>query len=170
MKYVEALNAADKKEQNEKWLFLAGGITGTPDWQADMCDRLKDVPNLVVFNPRRANFPIHDPQAAEQQIAWEWGHLKAADAISFWFPANQIQPIALFELGRWSTPSKPVLKPFADNSLKLEVVPKPIFVGVDADYPRRQDVEIQLGLERPGLKIVYSLADLAAKIKEWMKG
>ena len=168
MQYVEALDTRLSKSPHEKWLFLAGGINGCEDWQAEMRSKLEDVINLILFNPRRADFPINDPSAAVDQIGWEWKHLKLADAISFWFTKDTIQPITLFELGRWSTPHKPAIKPFANDSLKIDVEPKPIFVGVDANYPRRLDIAIQLSLERPGLKVVYSLADLACQIKEWV--
>ena len=41
---------------------------------------------------------------------------------------------------------------------------KPIFIGVDPKYQRRQDVEIQTKLARPEIEIVYSLEDLANQI------
>ena len=170
MQYVEALNTKVRKEPHEKWLFLAGGITNVSDWQAVMRSKLEHVDNLIVFNPRREKFPMDDPNASAEQIAWEWKHLKMADAISFWFAKDTLQPIVLFELGRWSTPHKPVLKPFADNSFKVTVDPKPIFVGVDPEYPRKQDVEIQLALERPSVKVVYSLLDLVRQIEGWANG
>ena len=31
--------------------------------------------DLVVFNPKRENFPIDDPNAAYEQIAWEFSWL-----------------------------------------------------------------------------------------------
>ncbi len=37
----------------------------------------------VLLNPRRKNFPRHDPAAAEQQIKWEYNHLRVAPAILF---------------------------------------------------------------------------------------
>jgi hypothetical protein len=41
---------------------------------------------------------------------------------------------------------------------------KLIVIGMDPAYPRRQDVEIQMKLIRPDIKIVYSLSDLAEEI------
>jgi len=105
--------------------------------------------NLVLLNPRRANFPIDDPNAAEKQIAWEHRHLRLANAILFWFPYETLCPIVLYELGAWSN------------------VGKVIFVGVHPDYKRRQDVEVQTRLAKPWVKIVYSLQDLAQQVKEW---
>jgi hypothetical protein len=37
---------------------------------------------------------------------------------------------------------------------------------MDPKYPRRFDVEVQMGLDRPDIKIVYSLEDLSASISE----
>jgi hypothetical protein len=127
-------------------LFLAGGITGCPDWQATMRALLADGP-YTLLNPRRAAFPIHDPTAAEAQIAWEHAHLRKADAILFWFAAEQLQPIALYELGAWS------------------MTQKPLFVGVHPDYARRQDVEIQTRLTRPEVIVAHTLESLAQQVK-----
>jgi hypothetical protein len=129
-------------------LFLAGGITGCPDWQENIVHLLKDT-NARIFNPRRANFPIHDPSAAKNQIAWEYYYLANCDHISFWFPKESLCPIVLFELGRWS----------AQHG-------KFIYVGMNPEYQRRQDVEIQMHMERTTLDIVYTLHDLASQIIE----
>lgn len=130
-------------------IFLAGGITDCPDWQQEMRGLLVDT-NFVLFNPRRENFPIHDPNAAKEQIGWEYRHLGMADEILFWFPCETLCPIVLFELGRWS---------FRPSQKE-----KPIHIGVHPDYSRRQDVEIQIGLIRPEVGIVYSLETLAQKV------
>jgi len=145
MIYVEALDSL--VATTELSVFLAGGITGCPDWQQDMRKLLQDT-DLILFNPRRANFPIGDPGAALEQIAWEHYHLRTASAILFWFPRETLCPIVLYELGAWS---------MAD---------KPIFVGVHPDYPRRKDVEIQTQLVRPEVKVVYSLEDLAQQVRK----
>jgi hypothetical protein len=148
---VEALNEHEPGPLPS--LFLAGGITGCPDWQREMVHRLHDVP-AVLLNPRRANFPIDDPTAARAQIDWEFRHLRQADAILFWFPRETLCPITLYELGAWSL--------YRDQH-----GPKPLFIGAHPDYPRRQDVEIQTGLVRPKLRIVHALSDLAASVKQW---
>ena len=150
MRYVEAFEEWDGKYLG---LFIAGGITGCPNWQQVLCSLLADrsFPGVVI-NPRRDNFPIHDPNAAREQITWEFRHLKAAHMISFWFAAETIQPIVLYELGAWAR------------------YPKPIFVGVHPKYPRRQDVEIQLELARPGTPIATSLERLANQVANDAKG
>ena len=56
-------------------VFLAGGITGCPDWQSDIVKMLSDT-DLTLLNPRRADFPIGDPDAAFDQIQWEHNALR----------------------------------------------------------------------------------------------
>jgi len=146
MRYIEALD--NPKDDGTQMVFLAGGITGCPDWQQEIVELLKDT-NLTLLNPRRAHFPIGNPNAAQEQIEWEHDHLKMGDAILFWFPCETICPIVLYELGAWS------------------MTDKPIFVGVHPDYSRRQDVEIQTGLVRPEVNVVYSLEALAAEVRSW---
>lgn len=130
---------------DEDSIFLAGGITNCPDWQQDMVSLLQDS-DLTLLNPRRKDFPIGDPNAALKQIAWEHNQLRNADKILFWFPHETLCPIVLYELGAWT------------------VSDKPIFIGVDPDYEKRQDVEIQTQLVRPKLEIVYSEWDLARQV------
>jgi hypothetical protein len=159
MIYVEAPNDFVWKINPDNYLpgrkilkvFLAGGITGTPDWQTEIMNTLKIMPdNLVLFNPRRKNFPIHDSSAAETQIRWEFNKLREAHLISFWFPKETLNPIVLFELGAHSTTDKPLV------------------VGVHPQYARKQDVEIQMSLVRPHLKIVYSLDEVVEGIKSFL--
>lgn len=149
MEYIEALTIG-LVESGRKSIFLAGGITSCPDWQQEMVDLLRCT-ELVLFNPRRKDFPINDPTAAVQQITWEHNHLKKADAILFWFPKETLCPIVLYELGAWSM------------SDKL------IFVGVHPSYQRRQDIEIQTRLVRPEVEIVYTLPLLALQVYHWIK-
>lgn len=149
MKYIEAV--ADfklvKPTLLNKRIFLAGGITGCPDWQGEMVELLSST-KLTLLNPRRQNFPIGDPNAALEQITWEHEALRAAARILFWFPRETICPIVLYELGAWSMSYKP------------------IYVGMHPDYPRRQDVEIQTKLAKPEVEIVYSLEELASQVIE----
>lgn len=145
MKYYEAPNKII--ECNEPRLFLAGGITGCPDWQQEMRTLLYTT-DLTLLNPRRKDFPIGDPDAALEQIKWEFDMLRVVNAILFWFPEETLCPIVLYELGAWS------------------MTDKPIFVGIHPNYARRQDVEIQTYLARSDVEIVYSLTDLANQIKE----
>lgn len=131
-------------------VFLAGGITNCPDFQSEICDKLKGHPDdLIVFNPRRANFPMHDPSAAEAQIKWEFNYLRKASIISFWFPRETLCPIVLYELGAHS------------------MTKKPLVIGAHPEYARRQDVVIQTSLARPGLPIVDNLEEVIEGINYW---
>lgn len=143
MVYVEAPNAAPTSMFPS--VFIAGGITLCPPWQMDLINMIKDL-DIVVYNPRRKEFPINFPDAAKGQIRWEYQMLRKASMISFWFCKETIQPIVLLELGSWT------------------MTHKPIIIGMDPAYQRRQDVEIQVELVRPDIKIVYSLTELADDI------
>lgn len=145
MRYIEAPRELEHTLGRNS-IFLAGGITNCPDWQQEMVRLLYDT-NLILLNPRRANFPIHDPSAALAQITWEHQMLRRASSILFWFPCETICPIVLYELGAWSMTQRPIL------------------VGVHPKYQRRQDVEIQTGLARPEVEVVYSLRKLAERVK-----
>ena len=144
MRYIKSLEIYEPIPSDTS-IFLAGGIAGAPDWQQDIANMLGDT-RLVLLNPRRENFPIDDPGAALKQIVWEYEHLRKASAILFWFPCETFCPIALYELGTWS------------------MTDKSIFVGLHPEYKRRQDVEIQMMLVRPGVEIVYSVRDLANQV------
>lgn len=133
----------------KKSLFLAGGISNCKNWQKLMVKLLSDAP-LVIFNPRRGRKFKFSKKVEQAQIAWEYRYLRRAAAISFWFANETVCPIVLFELGAHS------------------MTDKPLFVGIDPLYQRRSDVEIQLKLARPDIKIVYSLADLVMQIKQWV--
>lgn len=129
-------------------VFLAGGISGCPDWQADLCAALGDVAT-VFLNPRRRAFDIGDESVTLEQISWEFHHLRQADAVLFWFPQETLCPIALFELGAWS------------------MTAIPLFVGTHPAYSRRIDVEAQIALARPDVTVCNSLSDLAAQVRAW---
>jgi hypothetical protein len=144
MQYIEAPQTYDGTEVS---LFLAGGITACPDWQKHMVAKLKDLP-LVIFNPRRSYFPPHE-NAVREQIEWEYTYLRKATAISFWFPKETLNPIALYELGAWSMTNKK------------------IFLGVHPNYQRIQDIKIQTSLVRPDISIVETLEELHQRIRSW---
>lgn len=149
MNVVTAVDKFDFQTQHVR-IFLAGGITNCPNWQANVVDQF-DGYNVVLFNPRRSNFPIDDPFASMEQIKWEFDYLRLADAVLFWFPCETLCPIVLYELGAWS------------------MTTRHIFVGVDPNYKRRQDVEIQTKLVRPNVEVVYSLEDLVGQVKAYLR-
>ncbi len=133
-------------------IFLAGGITGCPDWQTEAIEGLANT-KCTLLNPRRPNFPIDDPTASEQQIRWERLHLDNAYAIIFWFPKETLCPIVLFELGA---------------ALYSTTGTFPLFIGCDPEYARKQDVEIQTSLIRPQQKIHDSLDSLLRSVRVWV--
>src|SRR5262245_16891705 len=147
-RYVEAPEEYDGPVPS---LFLAGGITGTLDWQAEVVRGLVDLP-LVLLNPRRRDFPMGDPSAARSQIEWEFRHLRRATAVLFWFPAETLCPIALYELGSRAATTQP------------------LFVGTHPEYQRKPDVIIQLGLARPDVHVVHSVDELAQQVRYWHPG
>jgi hypothetical protein len=148
MEYIEAPNT--KYPPHKLCLFLGGSITGCPNWQNDAVKKLKDL-DIVIFNPRRKNFDVKDPTASEKQIKWEYNMLRAADMICFWFSKETLAPIVLFELGAHS------------------MTTKPITIGMDPQYQRKQDVEIQMSLERPDIPITYSIDDFVDSIKNMVE-
>ena len=155
MKYVEAPEIYYTLKQS---IFLAGGITNCPNWQKKMVQLLKNTDtDLVIYNPRRENFPIDDPTAAYKQIEWEFKMLDSVDMILFWFSRGSLNPIVLFEYGKWL--------------MNTRYEYKPIFVGIDPEYKRIKDVEIQTRLEDELIRdrIVYSLEELANQVIEKIK-
>ena len=145
MKYIQCPTEANPRNL-EPTLFLAGGISNCPDWQSELTATLEDS-NWTVLNPRRKDFDAGDSSLTVAQIDWEFRHLRLAGAIAFWFPAQTLCPIALYELGAWSMTNKP------------------LFIGVDPNYRRLLDVKIQTQLVRPDVVILESLTDLASKIR-----
>jgi hypothetical protein len=143
MIFVEAPNIP--KVENLPSLFLAGGLTGCPDWQSKMVEMLKEL-DIIIYSPRRKKYPANQPEIAKEQIIWEYEQLRKATIVSFWFCKETLCPITLYELGNFN------------------MTKKPIVVGMDPEYSRRIDIETQTKLARPEVPFVYSLKDLAKTI------
>ena len=119
-------------------IFLAGGVTYSPNWQKEALKMLAGT-DLIVANPRRDEIISAVGDTARQQITWEFDNLKSAKVILFWFP-NAETIITFLELGK-------------------ELVRKSnIVVGVDPDYNRRFDIETQVHLELPRA-VIYTTLD-----------
>jgi hypothetical protein len=144
MIYVECPNRTDS---NKKSLFLAGGISGCKNWSKIVVSKLYPL-DIVIYNPRRESFDKDNPSMTKEQITWEEEMIRKADVISFYFCRETLCPIALYELGG------------------CNMTKKPLIVGMDTDYSRREDVEIQTQLKRPDVPIVYSIVDLVKEIKK----
>lgn len=131
---MRTITATEEIDTYKPTVFLAGGITNCPEWQNELIELLQYRDDFVLLNPRRENFPMDDPNAAEEQIRWEFEALNNCDIFSMWYTAGiSDQPICMYELGRHLA-----LKP-ADN----------IVIGVEPGYKRAQDVYIQTELVSP---------------------
>ncbi len=157
MIYIEAINNNEEVENEKLKLFLAGGITGCSDWQEEMAQIMKDL-DIVIYNPRRKKYP-KGIREIEKQIRWEYNKLKKADIISVWFAHETIQPITLYELGKW---------------VNSHIQDKHIFIGIDPEYARKTDVVIQtkLALADSGIKkftFYDNIEDLANAIRGYIE-
>lgn len=122
-------------------VFMAGGITGCPNWQAEVVKMCSNRNDLILINPRRDDFDCSKAESSQEQIQWEYKHLVLADQINFWFPKEGLCSITLFELG-WALGS----------NLNIRV-------GVESGYCRELDVIEQTKL-RSNIKIARSLNEL----------
>ena len=142
MKVITAIEKYDVKP-DEVSVFLAGGITNCPDWQKDIINKIQtDYTNLddklVIFNPRRENFPIGDKSSSYKQIEWEFNALEKADIFSMYFTSGiSDQPICMYELGRYI--SRMQAKYPVDWKYR-------IIISVEDGYKRKEDVLIQTRL------------------------
>lgn len=132
-------------------LFLAGGITNCPDWQAELIDKIKNIPHLTVYNPRRPVFEAGNETYGVPQISWEYKHLGEADVIVFWFAKGSVNPIVLYELGKYGNSSE-----------------TPIIIGMDPEYLRKDDVRIQTLLARPDITVHESFDSFSEAILKFL--
>ena len=141
--------------------FLGGGITNCPEWQQEVIAKLEkydaihpeDLNRLVIFNPRRENFPIDDPNAARQQISWEFKWLQKMDIFSMFFTAGESdQPICMYELGRnLQRMATRFPQDFGER----------IVISCDPNYKRAQDVKIQTELAFSEFGVVPTIINQA---------
>jgi hypothetical protein len=143
---MKVITAPEKyiMQENEISVFLAGGITNCPDWQSNIIKELEErfdssiYDDLVIFNPRRENFPIDKPSAAFEQIEWEFDNLSRMDIFSMYFCKGESdQPICMYELGRYISEMQ---KRFPIDWEER------IIISVEKGYKRAKDVIVQTGL------------------------
>jgi len=134
-------------------VFLAGGITGCPDWQQAVTMALRGE-HVVVLNPRQPHYDADNPDNYTRQVDWEFTHRnhEALAYMLFWFPAPQIQPIALFELG--------------DALARPEL---PVVVGADPRYSRHLDVVQQCRAARPQVIVHDDLDSTVAELQTLLR-
>lgn len=172
MEYVESPTQLDPMEYKwpHPWVFMAGGITDCPPWQWELAEMLDGCDVGTVFQPRRNDFPIDDPSAAEKQIRWEQKVLWKCDIFSIWFcDSPSVQPICMFELGAHTAR---YLQNGSGCSFCETKGPSDVCIGVEPGYEREQDVRIQAGLisNRLEREISESLEDHAMNIKGKVNG
>jgi hypothetical protein len=149
MKIYEAPNVYDGRYT----LFLAGGISGCPDWQSEALKEFEDLDDdCKIANPRRKDFDITDEKVSEKQIKWEHDALSHSNLILFWFPKETVCPITLYELGYW-----------------LGFGHVMLFIGVHPEYSRRFDIEQQLKHFAGRYKPKYDLKEICEDAKNIMK-
>lgn len=143
---MRVITAPEKyiRQPNDITVFLAGGITNCWEWQDKAIELLneKNLDNLVIFNPRRKDFPINDPNAAEEQIKWEFNMLEQCDIFSMYFCAGESdQPICMYELGR----NLCRMQMRFPSNWEMRIV-----VTVEEGYKREKDVDVQISLANIG--------------------
>lgn len=157
MEYLEAPDYLDSDPMPA--VFLAGGITGCPDWQAEMRELLEPLPEGIMYNPRRKDFDMDDPDATPVQIKWEFDHLWKSDVVIFWFCKETVQPIVLLELGERLAH----VRLFKESD--MSPAPK-LLIGIEPGYEREQDVieQYKLACEEEPV-ISRTLQDLVDRFK-----
>lgn len=134
-RYFEAPDYYQPLPDDGPLVFLGGGITGCPRWHDHVTVRLAEAGRrLVVCNPNREHFPIGDPSAGWEQVAWEQHHLHLPGVITLmYFPESDrtvtTQPIAMFELGQI----------LGENSGGQQ---RRLVLAADPGYPRVVDIEL----------------------------
>ncbi|AUY53067.1 nucleoside 2-deoxyribosyltransferase domain-containing protein [Streptomyces sp. CB01881] len=135
-------------------VFLAGGMRNCPDWRqwaiealADQWHRAGADRPVTVFSPSRV---VSARAFSHELVRWEHDALRTSDVVLFWFPRGNEkapeQPIALYELG------------------VAAATYKPIAVGTEPGYVRRDDVGAQLRLIRPGLPVRCDLSSTVGDV------
>lgn len=109
------------------------------DWQQEVIRSLSDLPNLVIFNPRREYFA---PEMEDEQIRWELSAMESANFILMWLPKDAEAPVSFLELGLYLKSDKLIL-------------------GVENGFVRQRNVEITA--QRYGVDVYHTLSEVIAK-------
>lgn len=145
---MKVITAPEKYEhkKGDVLVFLAGGITYCWLWQnvvieyLEKLDKRYSLERLILLNPRREKFPIDKPDAAREQIEWEFDWLEKCDIFSMYFCGGHdtsVQPICMYELGR----NLYGMKDEYPYTYKDRTV-----ISVEEGYKRTDDVMIQAEL------------------------
>ncbi len=149
MLYIEAPNHSGAFDPDES-IFLAGSITGSWNWQAEIIPKL--IYDFDVVNPRRDDFDVTNPNVEREQITWEHHFLSRCRHVLFYFSNETLAPITLFEYGTLL--------------LDCKLGNKKLYVCIHPEYKRKNDVIIQTELRCPKLanEICYDLETLVNKV------
>lgn len=130
-----------------KSIFLAGGISNCSDWQSEVTSKINH-DNVNIINPRRDVWDNtrSNEEVSKEQILWEYNYITHSNAMAFWFPKETLCPITLFELGA-ALHTKNIL-----------------VIGIDPDYQRKMDIEVQTSLVNKNIPIVYDLDSFVTTI------
>lgn len=147
-----------KTIQNTAKVFVGGGITNCEEWQDELLEFLSTKPNdlqtelFTFYNPRRKEFDVTDPNASDEQIKWEYNYLRDADILLFWFSKETLNPITLYELGKWGNSTDKIL-----------------IIGCDPEYSRKTDVKIQTELSRDSFSYCEGFEQFKTNVAETLK-
>ena len=124
-------------KEDKVMCFLAGGLQKC-NWHSSVFNYLAslETDDLVIFNPKRDDFDIHNPEMEVEQITWEYHHLNDfRENPKFFFSmyfdqSESVQPICFYELGR----------------MLALLNPSRCVVSVHPGFSRKNDVIIQTAL------------------------
>jgi hypothetical protein len=132
----------------ENSIFLAGGISDCPDWQAEVALALSENSEAVIYNPRREDFNMEAYEDVSRlQIQWEFQALRMSSVNLFWFPEETLCPITLFELG----------------SAIQRLHPGALMVGTHPNYARRFDIVEQAKLAGSPCRVFDDIEELTSE-------
>lgn len=136
-------------------IFLAGPITGAPDWQTKVIELIHDIdPNIIIASPRLKYFD--GSFAYERQVDWETHYLRLAGgngAILFWLAAQTVETpgrayaqTTRFELAEWKVRHE-------RDGAKLAI-------GIEEGFGSARYIRRRFSQDAPDVKIVDSLEEL----------
>jgi hypothetical protein len=110
---VEIKPPSDMLADKDKFgIFVAGSIEQGKaiEWQKHFYDeicKMRPVPNVIIYNPRRDNWDNTWDQSSEnkilqEQIEWELEHLEKAHLVVMFLQPGTMSPISLLELGLYA--------------------------------------------------------------------
>ena len=134
-------------------IFLAGGIEKAPNWQHAAVECIKTTStksgnNIIVFNPRcEERYDFFPQEQHDNQVAWEFSHLRRANVILFWFPENAPCTTSLYELGYW-----------------LGKASEKVYLGINPGHYKERCLRRQWSLLRGNRKLYSSLDEMIRAI------